>query len=314
MDLKIGGKYKCKRKIGAGAFGDIYLGVTTFGEKKKQVAIKIQPHYYKTENLPSLLAHEYNVYRSLGNLEGIANTHYFKSEKHKCVKYNVMVLDILGPSVSDLYSFCNRGFSLQTVCQIAIQILTRLEAIHSRGIIHRDIKPDNFLIGVKEQVNVLYLIDFGLAKEFMINGHHLPEEQKKGVGSMTGTSRYGSLNAHRKISLSRRDDLESLAYVLIHWATPKGLPWASLERHDEVYRFKLGTSIKKLCAGGPVELQEYLKLVRQLEYEEQPNYEKFRNLFIRWLRAHGGPREFDWTRKMQKQKQAAGRKRRREEL
>jgi len=180
MDLKIGGKYKCKRKIGAGAFGDIYLGVTTCEEKKKQVAIKIQRHYYKTENLPSLLAHEYTVYNSLENLEGIARTHYFKSEKHKCVKYNIMVLDILGPSVSDLYSFCNRAFSLQTVCQIAIQILTRLEAIHSRGIIHRDIKPDNFLIGVKEQVNVLYLIDFGLAKEFMINGHHLPEEQKKG--------------------------------------------------------------------------------------------------------------------------------------
>jgi len=312
MDLKIGGKYKCKRKIGAGAFGDIYLGVTTFGEKKKQVAIKIQPHYYKTENLPSLLAHEYKVYSSLENLEGIANTHYFKSEKHKCVKYNIMVLDILGPSVSDLYSFCNKSFSLRTVCQIAIQILTRLEAIHSRGIIHRDIKPDNFLIGVKDQVNVLYLIDFGLAKEFMINGHHLPEEYKK--GSMTGTARYGSLNAHRKISLSRRDDLESLAYVLIQWATPKGLPWASVERKDDVFRFKLGISIQKLCAGGPAELQEYFKLVRQLEYEEQPNYEKFRNLFTRRLKALGGPREFDWTRKIHKQKQAASRKRQREEL
>jgi len=308
MDLKIGGKYKCKRKIGAGAFGDIYLGVTTFGEKKKQVAIKIQPHYYKTENIPSLLAHEYAVYTKIEKLEGIASTHYFKAEKHKLVKYNIMVMDILGPSLSDLYSFCNRTFSLQTICQIAIQILTRLEAVHSRGIIHRDIKPDNFLIGVKERVDVLHLIDFGLAKEFQINGHHLPEEQKRGGGSMTGTSRYGSLNAHRKITLSRRDDLESLAYVLIHWATPKGLPWVSLEGQDEVYRLKLGTSIKKLCEGGPPELQEFLKLVRQLEYEEQPNYEKFRVLFARRLRALGGPRAFDWTRKMQ-QKQSKKRRR-----
>merc|ERR1719410_382571 len=183
-----------------------------------------------------------------------------------------MVMDILGPSISDLYNFCERAFSIQTVAQIAIQIITRLEAIHSRGIVHRDIKPDNFLIGIKDKVNVIHLIDYGLAKRFRSNYHHLPQETNPNPkDSMTGTTRYGSLNAHRKRTLSRRDDLESLAYVLIHWLNPRGLPWVSVDDADAVYRMKLGTSVRRLCQGAPQEMEEFLKAVRALEYDQKPN-------------------------------------------
>ena len=134
-----------------------------------------------------------------------------------------MVMDLLGPSLEDLFTFCKRKFTLKTVVMLGEQMVQRLEYLHNNHFIHRDMKPDNFLVGVGKKEYMLYIIDFGLAKRYRDpkTGEHIPYRDNK---SLTGTARYASVNTHLGIEQSRRDDLESICYILIYFL--KGtLPW-----------------------------------------------------------------------------------------
>jgi serine/threonine protein kinase len=148
---------------------------------------------------------------------------------------------------------------------------------------HRDVKPDNFLIGVGENETTIYVIDFGLAKHYCNpkDGTHIPHKDKK---SLTGTARYASLNTHNGIEQSRRDDLECLGYVMIYFM--KGsLPWQGLqakdrkEKYEKIKAKKAGIPIEKLCEGIPDEFTTYIKYCRSLKFEEAPNYAYVRKLF-----------------------------------
>jgi len=192
-----------------------------------------------------------------------------------------MVMDLLGPSLEDLFNTCNRKFGLKTVLMLADQMIQRIEFVHSRHFLHRDIKPDNFLVGVSKKSNKVYLIDFGLAKRYIgKDGKHIPYKENK---NLTGTARYASINTHLGIEQSRRDDLEGLCYVLLYFLRGS-LPWQNMkannkkDKYERIMEKKLSTPVEYLCKGFPNEFITFLSYCRNLRFEDRPDYAYLRNL------------------------------------
>ncbi|XP_018576465.1 casein kinase I isoform X3 [Anoplophora glabripennis] len=295
----VGGKYRLVRKIGSGSFGDIYLGINiTNGE---EVAVKLESIRARH---PQLL-YESKLYKILHGGIGIPHIRYYGQEKD----HNVLVMDLLGPSLEDLFNFCSRRFTIKTVLMLADQMIGRIEYVHCKSFIHRDIKPDNFLMGIGRHCNKLFLIDFGLAKKFRDarTRMHIGYREDK---NLTGTARYASINAHLGIEQSRRDDMESLGYVLMYFN--RGcLPWQGLkaatkkQKYEKISEKKMSTPVEVLCKGFPAEFSMYLNYCRGLRFEEAPDYMYLRQLFRILFRTlnHQYDYTFDWT--MLKQKAAA---------
>jgi serine/threonine protein kinase len=296
MELRVGGKYRLGRKIGSGSFGDIYLGTNI--QTDEEVAIKLESVRAKH---PQLL-YESKIYRILQGGVGIPNLHWFGVEGD----FNVMVLDLLGPSLEDLFNYCTRKFALKTVLMIADQMISRVEYMHAKNFIHRDIKPDNFLIGLGKRAEMIHIIDYGLAKKYRDprTGMHIPYKDNK---SLTGTARYTSINTHLGIEPSRRDDLEAIGYVLMYFLRGS-LPWQGLkastkkEKYEKIMEKKISTPVDVLCKGFPEEFSIYLNYCRSLRFEDRPDYlyvkRLFRDLYFRlytewdllfdWVQNNGG--------------------------
>jgi len=291
MELRVGKKYRLGRKIGSGSFGDIYLGTNmTTGE---EVAIKLES--VKTKH-PQLL-YESKIYRILNGGLGIPGVRWYGIEGD----YNVMVIDLLGPSLEDLFNYCGRRFKLKTVLMIADQLIARLEYVHTKSFIHRDVKPDNFLIGLSKRQNVIHIIDFGLAKKYRDprSHQHIPYRENK---NLTGTARYASINTHIGIEQSRRDDLESLGYVLMYFIRGS-LPWQGLkantkkQKYERIMDRKMSTSTEQLCKGFPSEFRSYFEYCRSLRFEDRPDYAYLKRLFKELFYRKGFQYDnmFDWT-------------------
>jgi len=213
MDLRVGRQYQLVKKIGSGAFGEIYEGrhITT----NDKCAIKLEP--LRTQ-FPQL-EYENKLYRLLRGGQGIPNIEWYGIEGD----YKAMVMELLGHSLEDLFQYCGRKLTLKTVCMLGDQMISRLEYMHTNNFLHRDMKPDNFLMGNGNKRGTCYMIDFGLSKRYKDakTGEHIPYRDNK---SLTGTARYASVNTHIGVEQARRDDMESIGYILLYFL--KGsLPW-----------------------------------------------------------------------------------------
>lgn len=291
MERIVGGKFKLGRKIGSGSFGDIFLAthIDTF----EIVAVKIENN--KTKH-PQLL-YEAKLYHILQGGSGIPGIKWSGVNADD----NVLVLDLLGPSLEDLFVYCGRKFSLKTVLMLADQMITRIEFVHSKGLLHRDIKPDNFLMGLGRKANQVYIIDFGLAKRYRdsTTNRHIPYRENK---NLTGTARYASCNTHLGIEQSRRDDLESLGYVLLYFLRGS-LPWQGLkaatkkQKYDKICEKKLSTPIEVLCKSHPVEFASYFHYCHSLTFDQRPDYGFLKRLFRELFTREGCEFDyiFDWT-------------------
>ena len=266
-------KYKLTNIIGCGSFGNVYKGLNI--NDKSYVAIKLERRNGKSD----LLKIESNFLHLLKGY-GIPELKGFGYSGN----YNVLVQELLGDNLMQIKEREDFRYSLKDISMIAIQLMDRIEFVHSRYIIHRDIKPENFTIGYKNN-SLIYIIDFGISRKYRSShtGKHL---QYSLTGKMFGTVRYASYNASRGLEQSRRDDLESIGYMLIYLFT-NFLPWqgVNLRDHNRHKKYMEMLVIKKylpperLCRGLPIEFVEYIKYCKNLGFEEDPDYEKLRNLF-----------------------------------
>ncbi|CAF1166625.1 unnamed protein product [Adineta steineri] len=288
--------YQIGRLLGSGNFGEIHLGRNN--ETHEYVAIKLEQILTRTPQL----AYEYRFYKLLGKFHGVPNVYFYGQTG----SYNALVMELLGPSLEDLFDLCSRRFSLKSVLMIGLQLLDRMEYVHSKNLIYRDIKPENFLIGrgSTNRQHVIHIVDFGLAKEYRTtDGMHIPYREHK---SLTGTARYMSINTHLGREQSRRDDLEALGYMLMYFLRGS-LPWQGLkadtlkERYQKIGDTKRFTTHDVLCDSYPRQFLLYLRTVRQMEFSQNPDYDGLRQLFRIALNENNlvNDDDFDWIKPLQ---------------
>ena len=294
-------KYKCRKKLGQGSFGLIFKCTSTTDTTSKY-ALKLEPKTNKHYHLKS----EYTF------LQYLQSPHIPKVYQYgTSTDYNVMIMELLGKSLEDLIDQY-RMFSIQTVYILLIQMLEALAFIHDNDIVHRDIKPDNFVMGVKSKAYNLYVIDFGLSREYRDNDskQHYPMIKKK---KLCGTARYASVHALECYEQSRRDDLESVSYVAVYLIKGE-LPWQGVkgktkeERYAKILEMKRRMNEDDICSGIDGEdVKEFMKYVRGLGYEEEPEYKKWMNRFkdvlkrrFKWKEEY--EYEYEWSRKDKKRK------------
>ena len=298
------GRYVLGACIGSGSFARVYEGTELLSPKSK-VAIKVQA--FKHPGLCAMSIAECEVMTRLKGGIGIPKLLWSGIE----CGCHLIIMEMLGPSLIDLqssvkYSAKKKGFSMKTVARIGLQMISRLEFMHGHGVVHRDVKPDNMLMGRGTCCNTVFLIDYGLYAPWMHSdsGHHfdakpvLPAANK----SITGTHRYCSVNVHQGQVYSRRDDLISLCYSLVYMHT-SWLPWMRIEADtktatmDMILEKKLSCAADVLCANLPVDFMRFVSACFNMGFSEQPDYRYLSSMIYSIAKANSfyidiGP--WDW--------------------
>ena len=289
MDPMIGrlffNKYRLIKNIGGGSFGQIYSAKY----KNNWFALKFEQ---KNQNQ--------NLLENEGHIMSYLQSKYlpYIYSFGQSGEYNVLVMELMGKSLENIFENSNpKKFSVNCVAKLGLQMIEILRFIHNKNIIHRDIKPDNFVVGKNDKNKNLYLLDFGLAKKYRSSKtlEHYPMIKHK---NLTGTARYASINALNGLSQSRRDDLEAVGYVLLYFLRGK-LPWQGIrlkkkeERYNRIMEKKIETTPEELCKDFPQEFELYIKYCRRLEYTEDPDYIYLMKLFNNVLKGYS-ENIYDW--------------------
>ena len=266
------GKYEIIKKIGQSSYSSVFLG--KYINKKNYVAIKVQD---KNAFVSELEKEAYYQYL----LRGFGIPKILSFGKNR--KYNILVETLLGKTIYEYFTKNkNANTKMKDLCMVAIQIIDRIQYIHSKNIIHQDIKPENFLVGNPDK-SIIYIIDFGLSKKYRSSrtGKHISFSKNN---KFYGTMNFSSINAMKGYQMSRRDDMISIGYMLIYLINGK-LPWSilekgKLERFRKILSIKSNTTNEELCKYLPIEFYEYMNYVKSLKFEEKPNYIYLRKLFL----------------------------------
>ena len=276
-------KYKIMKFISSSTFSDVYEGINIIN--RTPVALKIE----KINNLKLLESEAYFLMQLKGF--GIPEIKSFG----KSGGFHILIEELLGPNLDDLFIKYKYNVnpnvkkikSLKDICMFALQSLDRIKYVHDKNVLHRDIKPKNFIIGKKDPHNI-YLIDFGFSRKYRSSrtGRHIIFIKHY---NLVGSLCYSSCNGIQGYEISRRDDLESLGYVIIYFAKGCWLPWLKYDNYinldtkeliEKIRKMKMEISEEKLCNGLPEEFISYMKYVKHLEFEEEPNYQYLYNLFL----------------------------------
>jgi serine/threonine protein kinase len=287
MSVLVGGRFRTIGPLASGGFGKLYKGEEL--KTRIPVAIKTERPKWTT----SVLETESRMYSMIAGAIGFPEMKFYGNEG----QLNVLVIDLLGKSVATLFEECGYHFSMKTVLMLADQMISRVEYLHAKGIIHGDIKPENFVLGKEKNSNQLYLIDFGMSGLYRDPETH--RHVRCGSCEFYGTARFASINAHRRRRLARRDDLESLAYTLIYLATGS-LPWQDFCSEDKavkIMRAKEAAVAADLAKGLPKEFADFVEMVKKLDFCDTVIYEDVRNMFRNLMLDSGFAYDydFDWT-------------------
>ena len=282
-------KYKPVKKLGEGSFGKVYK-------------VEYNSHFYAAkfedrEEGQNLLENEATI---MSYLKGNIHIPKVRSYGFKD-NYNILIMQLLDKSLEDIFNI-RKKFSFKTASMLGYQMISVLNYIHEKHIIHRDIKPDNFVLGYGEQNAYLYLVDFGLAKKYRSSKtlKQYPYIKKK---KLTGTARYASIHAMEEMEQSRRDDLEAVGYVLMYFIRGN-LPWQGLklkskeDRYKKILEKKKEVSTEELCVECPREFYEYVDYTKKLGYNEEPKYDMLKNKFLNYVvnrRKEKFDYIYDWT-------------------
>ena len=255
--LIIANKYRIIGKLNEGSFGKVFKAENI--RTNEVAAIKVET---KNNNITTL-KNEAKIYQYLGKMVGIPHLKWFGTTEN----INYLVINLLGPSILKN----EKKLSLKNSLLIGIQIIERIKYIHNKHLLHRDIKPDNFLFDLDQQTNKIYLIDFGLCKRYNYNGKHI---EQKNIRQIVGSPNFVSINVHKGIEPSRRDDLESGIYVIANMILGD-LDWFNCNSLSEMIIIKENFN-KKI--DNPIFLKRMIQYIHLLEFKEKPNYDYLINI------------------------------------
>jgi serine/threonine protein kinase len=286
-EILIHDRYELKLKecLGAGSFGTVYTCYDRI--LKRKLAMKLEPLHARIPQLE----YEYKLYRHLTNVNGIPKAYaYISNYNFSFGHYNILILDYIGKSLEGNFERCRYKFPLHLVLQLGYKLIGLVSSLHAHSLLHRDIKPDNFLVDASGN---LYMIDFGLSKRYRDPKTDIHISYREGK-RLTGTPRYASISSQLGIEMGRRDDLESVAYMLVYFLNGR-LPWQGLKASSSrtkqrlILEKKMSTPIELLYKGVPYEFRVFAEYVHNLRFADKPDYEYLQSLFVDCAKRHAFP-------------------------